>query len=96
MAQILSKGVYEMKNIFDEMTLNQLKLKNRLFRSATWLALADDEGNLTEPIFDTLLKEESARLSRGLQLFHRMMLILKSAQIFPTINLLSNTKNLRI
>ena len=53
MAQILSKGVYEMKNIFDEMTLNQLKLKNRLFRSATWLALADDEGNLTEPIFDT-------------------------------------------
>ena len=42
-----------MKNIFDEMTLNKLKLKNRLFRSATWLALADDEGNLTEPIFDT-------------------------------------------
>ena len=42
-----------MKNIFDEMTLNQLKLKNRLFRSATWLALADENGNLTEPIFDT-------------------------------------------
>ena len=42
-----------MKNIFDEMTLNRLKLKNRLFRSATWLALADENGNLTEPIFDT-------------------------------------------
>ena len=42
-----------MKNIFDEMTLNQLKLKNRLFRSATWVALADDEGNLTELIFET-------------------------------------------
>ena len=42
-----------MKNIFDEMTLNQLKLKNRLFRSATWVALADDDGNLTEAIFDT-------------------------------------------
>ncbi len=42
-----------MKNIFDEMTLNKLKLKNCLFRSATWLALADEEGNLTDPIFDT-------------------------------------------
>ena len=42
-----------MKNVFDEMTLNKLKLKNRLFRSATWIALADDDGNLTEPIFDT-------------------------------------------
>ena len=42
-----------MKNIFDEMTLNKLKLKNRLFRSATWLASADEDGNLTEPIFDT-------------------------------------------
>ena len=42
-----------MKNIFDEMTLNNLKLKNRLFRSATWIALADDNGNLTEQIFDT-------------------------------------------
>ena len=41
-----------MKNIFDEMTLNQLKLKNRFMRSATWLALADDEGNLTDSIFD--------------------------------------------
>ena len=34
-----------MKNIFDEMTLNHLKLKNRLFRSATWIALADEDGN---------------------------------------------------
>ena len=42
-----------MKNIFDETTLNHLQLKNRLFRSATWLALADEEGNLTEPLFDT-------------------------------------------
>ena len=42
-----------MKNIFDEMSLNNLKLKNRIFRSATWIALADDEGNLTEKIFET-------------------------------------------
>ena len=42
-----------MKNIFDPMTLNGLQLKNRLWRSATWLALADDDGNLTDPIFET-------------------------------------------
>lgn len=45
-----------MKNIFDEMTLNRLKLKNRLIRSATWLALADDKGNLTDKIFETYEK----------------------------------------
>ena len=45
-----------MKNIFDEMTLNKLKLKNRLFRSATWLALADEEGNLTEPLIETYME----------------------------------------
>ena len=45
-----------MKNIFDEMILNQLQLKNRLWRSATWIALADDNGNLTESIFDTYRK----------------------------------------
>ena len=53
MAQSKSKGVFNLKNIFDEMTLNQLRLKNRLFRSATWVALADEDGNLTEEIFDT-------------------------------------------
>ena len=42
-----------MKNIFDKMTLNQLKLKNRLFRSATWIALADENGNLTGTLMDT-------------------------------------------
>lgn len=45
-----------MKNIFDETTLNGQTLKNRLFRSATWLALADDEGNLTEPLLETYQK----------------------------------------
>ena len=42
-----------MKNIFDSFKINNLNLKNRLIRSATWLALADDEGNLTKPIYDT-------------------------------------------
>lgn len=42
-----------MKNIFDEMNLGGLELKNRLIRSATWLGAADDDGNLTEEIFST-------------------------------------------
>ena len=42
-----------MKTIFDSFELGNLKLKNRLIRSATWVALADEEGNLTEPLFDT-------------------------------------------
>ena len=42
-----------MKTIFDSSTFGNLELKNRLIRSATWMALADDEGNLNKPIFDT-------------------------------------------
>ncbi len=53
MCERKDKGVSKVKNIFDKTKLNQLDLKNRLFRSATWLALADDDGNLTEPIFET-------------------------------------------
>ena len=42
-----------MKNIFEAANIGGLHLKNRLLRSATWLAAADDEGNLTEKIFET-------------------------------------------
>ena len=42
-----------MKTIFDSFKINNLSLKNRLIRSATWIALADDEGNLTDSLFDT-------------------------------------------
>ena len=42
-----------MKNIFEAATLGGLHLKNRLLRSATWLAAADDDGNLAEKIFET-------------------------------------------
>ena len=42
-----------MKTIFDSFELGNLKLKNRLIRSATWVALADEEGNLTGTLVDT-------------------------------------------
>lgn len=42
-----------MKTIFDTTTLRRHTLKNRVWRSATWLALADDEGNVTDEIVHT-------------------------------------------
>ena len=39
-----------MKTLFDTTTLGQLTLRNRIWRSATWLALADAEGNVTTDI----------------------------------------------
>lgn len=41
-----------MKNIFDKTEIKNLKLKNRLFRSATWEALADDNGHFDEEIYN--------------------------------------------
>lgn len=40
-----------MKTIFDKTTMKNLELKNRLFRSATWEALADNSGHFDEEIF---------------------------------------------
>ena len=42
-----------MKTLFDTTILGQRTLKNRVWRSATWLALADAEGNVTEEIVRT-------------------------------------------
>ena len=39
-----------MKTIFDKTTMKNLALKNRLFRSATWEALADNDGHFDEEI----------------------------------------------
>ena len=35
-----------MKNLFDAVDLNNLHLKNRLIRSATWEALAEYDGSI--------------------------------------------------
>lgn len=48
-----------MKRIFKEVMLGRLELKNRLIRSATWEALADDAGNLDERIY-TVYEELAA------------------------------------
>lgn len=41
------------KTLFDSTTLGKRTLKNRVWRSAIWLALADDEGNVTDDIVHT-------------------------------------------
>ena len=48
------------KTLFDTTTLRRHTLKNRIWRSATWLALADNEGNVTDEIVRTY--EELAAL----------------------------------
>jgi len=46
--------------IFEETKIGSLKLKNRLWRSATWLGMADEEGFVTDAV-----KEQYRRLSAG-------------------------------
>lgn len=41
-----------MKSLFDPTEINHLKLKNRLFRSATWDGLAGKDGDLPDEVFD--------------------------------------------
>lgn len=41
-----------MKTIFDKTTLRNSELKNRVWRSATWMALADREGNVTDELIN--------------------------------------------
>jgi 2,4-dienoyl-CoA reductase-like NADH-dependent reductase (Old Yellow Enzyme family) len=40
------------RSIFDETTLAGIHLKNRLFRSATWVALTKPDGTLTDELFE--------------------------------------------
>ncbi|MBQ8706274.1 MAG: NADH:flavin oxidoreductase [Paludibacteraceae bacterium] len=58
-----------MKTLFDTTTLGQRTLKNRIWRSATWLALADAEGNVTDEIvktYEELAKGGAAMIVTGL------------------------------
>ena len=58
-----------MKTLFDTTTLRHLTLKNRIWRSATWLALADAEGNVTDEIvrtYEELAKGGAAMIVTGL------------------------------
>ncbi|WP_028829276.1 NADH:flavin oxidoreductase [Proteocatella sphenisci] len=49
-----------MKSLFDNTTLSNMKLKNRFFRSATWEAMADSKGHMTEKLRNLYLE-----LARG-------------------------------
>ena len=58
-----------MKTLFDQTTLGRRTLKNRVWRSATWLALADGEGRVTNEIVSTyeeLAKGGAAMIVTGL------------------------------
>ena len=58
-----------MKNLFDETTLGGVTLRNRAWRSATWLGLAGPRGEITDGIIRTyveLAKGGAAMLVTGL------------------------------
>lgn len=58
-----------MKTLFDETTLRGIRLKNRAWRSATWLGLADANGFMTDAIISTyeaLAKGGAAVIVTGL------------------------------
>ena len=53
------KGI-SVKTLFETTQIESMTLKNRLWRSATWLNMADEEGHLTER-----LEEEYVKLAQG-------------------------------
>lgn len=58
-----------MKTLFDTTTLRHHTLKNRVWRSATWMALADEEGNVTDALikaYEQLAEGGAAMIVTGL------------------------------
>ena len=41
-----------MKKLFDQTNINKMQIKNRFFKSASWEALATEDGHMTEELFD--------------------------------------------
>lgn len=58
-ASSASGGKMDKSSIFEETEMNHLKLKNRLFRSATWENMAEENGKPTPELID--LYEELAK-----------------------------------
>jgi len=58
-----------MKTLFDTTTFGKRTLKNRVWRSATWMALADAEGNVTDALvsaYEELAEGGAAVIVTGL------------------------------
>ena len=58
-----------MKKIFDRTTLRGLELKNRIWRSATWMALAHDDGEVSDELvtcYEELARGGVAMIVTGL------------------------------
>ena len=53
-----------MKTLFDKVTLNHITLKNRLVRSATWEAVAEQDGSIGNTAYE--IYEELAKGGVGL------------------------------
>ena len=66
---IIRNFAADMKTLFDTTTLGHRTLKNRVWRSATWMALADSEGNVTDALvsaYEELAEGGAAVIVTGL------------------------------
>jgi len=45
-----------MKQLFEKTKINQMELKNRFVRSATWEGLANSDGSCSEEIIDMMVE----------------------------------------
>lgn len=64
-----------MKSIFDKTNLGKIKLDNRIFRSATWMAMSDNNGHLNEEIiklYERLSKSEINAIITGITSIYPM------------------------
>ena len=57
-----------MKTIFDQIQIGNLKCKNRILRSATWEALSDEKGFMSEKqyeVYEELAQNEIGLIATG-------------------------------
>ena len=73
-----------MKQIFEEIRLNRLTLKNRLVRSATWEGIADEAGHLNGALF--AIYEELFRGGAGAEIAGRIRAACPNLHISMKVN----------
>ena len=63
-----------MKSIFDKTTMKGNKLKNRIFRSATWMSMADENGHISRDgvdLYKQYSQGEVAAIITGITSIHK-------------------------
>lgn len=86
-----------MKNLFDRTNINGIELKNRIIRSATWEALALENGELSKDLIDVyrkLAEGEIGLIITGFLSVRKEGLPFKNAMMLEDDNLIEDYKTL--